>query len=369
MVNKLWTRYDNEVHSQNMFGRQWFGPGSQFALDDQALLFEKILRKREFSKAIEVANLCIQNNEAIGYRGYWLRQRSRAIRLQGRSINRSVITVAFDGFWNGFNFYNNEILNLFKHCAYLIGSRIEINSEDPDILIFSCFGDVSVKKYKNSTRILYLGENVRPDYSQSDYSLSFDMSEYCGRNIYLPLWLLRSSKYAINSQDYKMYDSAELEMPRLVNTAGNTVVYIGNNSTPSRIEAINELAKNGITVDCFGSQTRPVSDKIETLQNYQYSLCFENTYTPGYVTEKLIDSFIGGTRPIYWGGAPHSIFNLSEHFVCDPYQNMKTNIKNFLAWKQYNSGKYLPQLLKTGAFARTESYITLKLSKIMMDLF
>ena len=42
--------------------------------------------------------------------------------------------------------------------------------------------------------------------------------------------------------------------------------------------------------------------KLETLRNYRFCVCFENTHTvPGYITEKIFDAFASGCIPIYWG--------------------------------------------------------------------
>ena len=45
-------------------------------------------------------------------------------------------------------------------------------SNNPDILIYSVFGN-SHTRY-NCKKVFYTGENVRPDYTQCDYSISFD---------------------------------------------------------------------------------------------------------------------------------------------------------------------------------------------------
>jgi hypothetical protein len=45
----------------------------------------------------------------------------------------------------------------------------------------------------------------------------------------------------------------------------------------------------------------PVFDKVSTLANYRFALCFENTAFPGYVTEKIFDCFVAGCIPIYLG--------------------------------------------------------------------
>lgn len=44
-----------------------------------------------------------------------------------------------------------------------------------------------------------------------------------------------------------------------------------------------------------------VDDKILTLSQYKYAICFENISFDGYVTEKIIHCFLAGTIPIYLG--------------------------------------------------------------------
>ena len=62
-------------------------------------------------------------------------------------------------------------------------------------------------------------------------------------------------------------------------------------------------------------------------EKYKYTICFENDLYPGYVTEKLLQAYITGTVPIYWGdlGKDNSInrkcfinlkdFSSTEDFV------------------------------------------------------
>ena len=45
----------------------------------------------------------------------------------------------------------------------------------------------------------------------------------------------------------------------------------------------------------------PDFDKVSTLSNYRFALCFENTAFRGYVTEKIFDCFAAGCIPIYLG--------------------------------------------------------------------
>ena len=44
-----------------------------------------------------------------------------------------------------------------------------------------------------------------------------------------------------------------------------------------------------------------IVEKGEMLQSYYYSICIENSLYEDYFTEKILDCFISGVIPIYWG--------------------------------------------------------------------
>lgn len=47
-----------------------------------------------------------------------------------------------------------------------------------------------------------------------------------------------------------------------------------------------------------------VQDKIGTLMAYKFSIAYENmANVPGYITEKIFDSFSAGCVPVYWGAS------------------------------------------------------------------
>lgn len=43
------------------------------------------------------------------------------------------------------------------------------------------------------------------------------------------------------------------------------------------------------------------SDKLDTISDYRFSICFENMVLPGYMTEKMVDCFVVGSIPLYLG--------------------------------------------------------------------
>jgi hypothetical protein len=54
--------------------------------------------------------------------------------------------------------------------------------------------------------------------------------------------------------------------------------------------------------DLFGhGRERSVESKIDALKDYRFSVAMENSCVDTYFTEKILDCFLTGTIPIYWG--------------------------------------------------------------------
>jgi hypothetical protein len=76
----------------------------------------------------------------------------------------------------------------------------------------------------------------------------------------------------------------------------------------------------------------PVESKLETLSQYNFTLCFENVALKGWITEKLFDCFIAGTVPIYWGASdvenyiPRGCFIDMRHF--SGYRELRSFLKS-----------------------------------------
>lgn len=66
-----------------------------------------------------------------------------------------------------------------------------------------------------------------------------------------------------------------------------------------RLDIITNLNYN--TLDKFGRGINPINDKTDGLKDYAFSFAIENSSERGYYTEKLLDCFLTGTIPIYWG--------------------------------------------------------------------
>jgi alpha(1,3/1,4) fucosyltransferase len=69
-------------------------------------------------------------------------------------------------------------------------------------------------------------------------------------------------------------------------------------------------------VDNYSHYKGSPSDKLNTLKNYKFSVCYENMRDiKGYITEKIFDCFAVGTVPIYWGASNVTDFIPKECFI------------------------------------------------------
>lgn len=70
-------------------------------------------------------------------------------------------------------------------------------------------------------------------------------------------------------------------------------------------------------------------DKIKTFASYKFSIAFENSKYPGYVSEKIFDSFLAGCIPVYLG-AP----DITDYVPADCFIDMR-NFKSYAELEKY----------------------------------
>lgn len=236
--------------------------------------------------------------------------------------------IAFLDFWHGFDKDNNFILSLFQSVNPSI--RV-VHPDAADTIIFSCFGQ-NHTNYKTKKRIFFTGENRRPDYTNCDYSISFDFDSYDNRNIRIPLWYYYIdwfNKGSYTNPDYLIpvdyIDSDENIFSTKKKTKFCAAVF--SNPVKTRIDMVNIL-NTYKHVDCYGTPRQFINMapgerfKMDVISDYKFSICFENTIHSGYYTEKLLHAKIAGNIPIY-----HA----------DKNMNIDFNTKGCLNLTDYNS--------------------------------
>ena len=81
-----------------------------------------------------------------------------------------------------------------------------------------------------------------------------------------------------------------------------------------RLRLVSELADTaaGALIDFYGGIGSPFSDKYDVQSRYKYSLVLENSILPHYWSEKLADTFLASSFPLYLG-CP----NIADYFHPD----------------------------------------------------
>lgn len=200
------------------------------------------------------------------------------------------LKIQFVDFWYGFDPNNNFITNALNRDHKIVVT------DTPDYLFFSVFG-YSHLKY-NCVKIMFVGENIVPDFNLCDYAMGFDYLTFGDRYMRLPLFLT-----CFNFKD--LLQDKKWETEKLLNRKFCSIVVSNIKlSNPIR-ERFFRLLSEYKQVDSGGRQWNnvggPVQDKQEFISNYKFNIAFENSAVRGYTTEKIMDAMTANTLPIYWG--------------------------------------------------------------------
>ena len=88
-----------------------------------------------------------------------------------------------------------------------------------------------------------------------------------------------------------------------------------------RHSIVNQLKEKTDLIDYYGSgSNNPIEFKIDGLKDYRYSIVLENSMEDDYFTEKIIDCFLSGVIPIYWGTK-----NIGNYFDTDGIITFKSS--------------------------------------------
>ena len=244
-----------------------------------------------------------------------------------------VLRVSFSDFWPDFNPIENYILSKLKKV-----SRLQILlSDEPEILFYSVFG----KKHKNydCLKVFFTGENQRPNYKYSDFSISFDMDSYGGKNLRWPLYLLYGELESLLA--VKEPEKLLAEKKKFCNFIyGNKKARLRNRFF-KKLSRYKSVDSGGIAYNNLGYR---VGDKLAFLREYKFTIAFENASFPGYGTEKIFQAMQANSMPIYWGNPRVCYdFNPKSFINAHRYENLDAVVEEVIALDQ-DQDRYLEKL-------------------------
>jgi hypothetical protein len=112
-------------------------------------------------------------------------------------------------------------------------------------------------------------------------------------------------------------------------------------------------------VDVYGNGYNPIKNKIVALKDYRYTFCIENCKQDYYFTEKIMDSFLSGTIPIYWGcPSIGKFFNLKGIITFDNLLELKDKLKLCTeSYYLYNMDAVIDNYNRAYKYLISEDYI------------
>lgn len=250
------------------------------------------------------------------------------------------LKVNFTDFWSGFDKTNNFFYNL------LIEKYEVIISNNPDLLFYSVYNSEHINY--SCTKILYSGENHRPDFILCDFAFSFDYHSN-KRNFRLPLYALWGDLTKLVD---RKFDAGEILNQKkkfccfVVSNWNSTVRndFFKNLSTYKRVDSGGKVFNN---IGGF------VDNKLEFIKDYKFVISFENQSHPGYTTEKVYEPIAQNCIPIYWGDPlVGNDFNTKRFVNCHEYSSFDEVIKRVIEID--NDDELYIQYLKEPAFPNDE---------------
>lgn len=176
-------------------------------------------------------------------------------------------------------------------------------SEYPDFVFYTHEGQRH--RLYPCTKIFYTQESLLPDWRECDYAiLSIRIAD--PRAFHLPyysLWREAAALVRPAGTDYAAWLKAKTGFCScLVGYTDRTVAHRTQFFT--KLNERRRVDSGGRALNNLGRSVPPgLEAKLEFLRPYKFHLAFENRDVPGYVTEKIVDAFLAGAVPVYWGNA------------------------------------------------------------------
>lgn len=176
----------------------------------------------------------------------------------------------------------------------------------------------SLKKPARENRPVSLfitGENIRHDFQNCDFSISFDLGIPSKHHLRVPYWMemIDWAEEGVTGNQNPRFGHL-LTLDRLCSPLGDSflsrpqkaAIFASHLREPRG--TLLEAVKKQIEVVEFGKSFNPNIKnhsesglvKFDELQKFAFNLCPENGMHPGYYTEKIPEAFMAGCLPITW---------------------------------------------------------------------
>ncbi len=198
--------------------------------------------------------------------------------------------------------YNRDFRQKWIQSALGDKFNIEFDSENPDYVFYNVFGcDHLNPKYKNAIKIAQFSENQIVDFDVADYAIGQHHINYFDRYFRRPFFIFQL--FNLTNKNFSEIRQKVIHSPMRTKFCAGVISNTGWTDGFRRLfyKELNKYKEIGMGGLYHNNVGGPVRNKIKFLTNYKFSLAMENTKADGYITEKIIDAFLAGNIPIYYG--------------------------------------------------------------------
>jgi len=254
-------------------------------------------------------------------------------------------------FKNGINFEiaQKEILSELQDEFEFIEE-----TENPEFILFGPYGN-DIPQKGDYTRIGYFCENITPDLSVCEWAFGVPREESVNNAKYHRIqWHGFDPSHLIKKMD-------DNEIDKIISEKNKFCNFIYSNKVPYREAFFKQLSKyKKIDAPSKSMNNMPSIDsqysgtvwerKRQFLNQYKFTIAFENYAYPGYQTEKLYDAMLVNSLPIYCGDLHiDDVFNTKSFLNCPDYVDLRNNwlVRTLETKGQRNFVDIRPQFFKS----------------------
>ena len=252
----------------------------------------------------------------------------------------------------------------FLNQEYSLNVQYVKNVEDCDIMVCSVFGVadrtknlLNICQQNNKKTVLISLENfnrftwIKPFINQFTLSTGLNIIDGIENYIRIP--------YYVYANYENIYTSTKIE-----NNKTKNICIVANKPVQFRKDFIDLIKKYSLDIDCFGQLCNNskipggYSGKLNTISNYYFNFCPENTYSSGYVTEKTYHAIYAGCIPIYWGdiSCDKNFYNLDKFLIINKdFSNAEEIILTYA--DLINNKKRLNEISSMDGFSKNKNEI------------
>ncbi len=225
-----------------------------------------------------------------------------------------------------------------------------LDRDDPELVFYSVYGYIE-KLAPRAIRLIWAGEagdhfaqggKMRPGVNQPGffhYGITMAWDNTHENHIYMPLCCLHLPLHNSGMSDLVRRPGAvpvrKEYFCNFICSNGNArrrVEFFQKLSQYKRVESLGAVERNNDALVGTGHDTAGYRAKQAFQARCKFSIAFENSYFPGYTTEKLSDPLLAGSVPIY-SGNPHvaEIFNPRAFINVDEFASDEEAIEHIQA--------------------------------------